>query len=586
MKTAFKLFLAFGMAAVAQAKEYSVIDAGAVADGKTDCTAAFQKALDEAARQGGGIVNVPAGHYRIDGHLQIPGGVTLQGVFRAPPSNRKDNQPQLNGSILLAYAGRGKREGEPFIRLTASTAGIAGLIITYPEWKQTDVPPVPYPPTVAVTEPFDNNFVIDCLFVNSYEAISIQNAGRFLIRNVYGYPSFRGLYVDNCLDIGRVENVHFWPFGVAYNPGDPYCKWVNTNGVAFEFARTDWQYVTNTFCFGYGVGYKFSRSAKGACNGNFLGIGADCCVRPVLVEDLQDSGLLITNGEFVGMWGSKDSVGLEIAEKAAVGKVSLNNCSFWGPIDRCVWARSPWVQFTVMGTHFMTHDVAGRNAPALQIDAGKAIIQGNTFGDGDTHVQIGPKVRSAIIMGNQAVGGLRVDNQAGKRTQMVANEESAFNWDAATSAHYRLDIGTPGDRAYIRHCFGAERFPIGDRKDITMRWSTGRTELRLPVLPGKKYTLSLDTHVPAPAIHSGNGLFLGDTRVLALPGEAYTGVLTGTIPATDQNEVVLTFRVKEWQPRKVIKDSQDYRDLGIALFSITMKAEDATGDPVDVLASE
>jgi len=92
--------------------------------------------------------------------------------------------------------------------------------------------------------------------------------------------------------------------------------------------------------------------------------------------------------------------------------------------------------------------------------------------------------------------------------------------------------------------------------------------------------------VPAPAIHSGNGLFLGDTRVLALPGEAYTGVLTGTIPATDQNEVVLTFRVKEWQPRKVIKDSQDYRDLGIALFSITMKAEDATGDPVDVLASE
>src|SRR5690606_18575904 len=230
-------------------------------------------------------------------------------------------------------------------------------------------------------------------------------------------------YADACYDIGRVENAHFWPFGVSYQQDDPYCKWVNTNGVAFEFARTDWQYVTNAFCFGYGVGYKFSRSKNGSCNGNFLGIGADCCVRPVLVEDVQGSGLLITNGEFVGMWGSKDSVGVEIAEAAGEGKVSLSNCSFWGPIDRCIWSRSPRVQFTAMGTHFMNHDVAGRNAPAIQIDAGKAIVQGNTFDEGDTHVQVGPKVRSAIIMGNQATGGVRIDNQAGPRTQALANEQ-------------------------------------------------------------------------------------------------------------------------------------------------------------------
>src|SRR5690606_4376829 len=103
-------------------------------------------------------------------------------------------------------------------------------------------------------------------------------AARFLVRNVYGYPSFRGLYVDDCYDIGRVENCHFWPFGVR-GGASAYTEWINANVVAFEFGRSDWQYVVHTFCFGYGVGYKFSTKENGSCNGSFVGIGADCCLR-------------------------------------------------------------------------------------------------------------------------------------------------------------------------------------------------------------------------------------------------------------------------------------------------------------------
>ena len=39
------------------------------------------------------------------------------------------------------------------------------------------------------------------------------------------------------------------------------------------FARTDWEYVLNTFAFGYAIGYHFIASKEGSCNGNFLGIG-------------------------------------------------------------------------------------------------------------------------------------------------------------------------------------------------------------------------------------------------------------------------------------------------------------------------
>ena len=172
----------------------------------------------------------------------------------APPTDRQGEDPKLDGSVLLAYAGRGDPAAAPFIRLTGSMATLSGFIVAYPEWKESDVPPVPYPPTVYASGSI-NVAVLDCCFLNSYEALHFQDSHRFLVRNVYGYPSCRGLYVDNCLDIGRVENCHFWPFGINYG-ASAYTQWINENGVAFEFARTDWQYVTNTFCFGFN--YKFS----------------------------------------------------------------------------------------------------------------------------------------------------------------------------------------------------------------------------------------------------------------------------------------------------------------------------------------
>ena len=58
----------------------------------------------------------------------------------------------------------------------------------------------------------------------------------------------------------------------------------DAHGDAFVFGRSDWQYVLNTFCFGYHAGYRFIRSKTGDCNGNFLGIGADDCETSIVVE--------------------------------------------------------------------------------------------------------------------------------------------------------------------------------------------------------------------------------------------------------------------------------------------------------------
>ena len=549
---------------------WNVNDAGTVGDGKTDHTAVFQRLLDEAGRAGGGVVEVPAGRYVIKGNLSVPAGVTLQGTFRVPPTIQRNKARELSGSVLLAYAGRGQEQGKPFIRLAGHNAVIAGLVVAYPEWKQTDVPPVPYPPCVF-SQDTENVGVLDCLLLNPYEGIKLVRAHRHTVRNVTGYPIKRGIYVDGCGDIGRIENVHFWPFGVKYKADDPYCKWVNLEGVAFELARTDWEYVHNTFCFGYGIGYKFSESKAGSANGNFLGLGADSCQRAVLVEQAKPFGLLITNGEFVGRWGSKDAVCLEIGTNA-VGKVSLVNCSFWGPIDRCVWMRSPGGQFTASACNFVNWDVRNVGSPAIKLDAGRAIVQGCTFGKEGLHVQIEEPVASALLIGNQAAGGFVAENGADKRTQLSANESAPLEGTAEAKKHYRVVVGAEGDGRYLRGWHVRQTSPV-DGEKRSSRWSAAESLLNLPVVLDAPYTLTLRLNVPKAAGSPDAGLYLDGKRVASfVPGETS---LTAELPPSRAEQITLKVVCAGWTPSRGNPASNDDRTLGVQLFEITMRAKGA-----------
>ena len=550
--------------ALGAATRWNAGEAGADAGGQADATPVFQKLLDEAAAAGGGVVDVPAGRYRIAGNLSVPANVTLQGTFRGPPTPTSGAHGPLNGSTLLAYAGRGVTNGTPFIRLAGHNAGIAGLIIAYPEWKQTDVPPVPYPPCVLGRD-VENVTVQDCCLLNPYEAIVMVRAARHLIRNVTGYPIKRGVFVDECYDIGHIENVHFWPFGVAYQPEDPFCKWVNTQGTAFELARTDWHYVHNTFCFGYGVGYKFSKSRHGSANGNFLGLGADSCERAVVVEQAQPPGLLICNGEFVGRWSSTNSVCLEVLPEAE-GKVSLVNCSFWGPIDRCVWMRASAGQFTADACHFVDWDNAAIGSPAIHLDAGKAIIQASTFNRSKLHVAVSSNVVSAILTANQAEGGFRVRNAAGRRVQLANNETSSVEWTKEGRLNYTVVVGSAGDAPYLEHFYEPER------SQQTFRWSSTHSRLLLPVAPGKTYALALEMHAPSQAVSEQAGIYHQGKLLSAFKESS---VLTAEISSGEEDTVELDLRCKGWVPQKVIKGSGDPRVLGVQLYKISMHAADA-----------
>ena len=542
-----------------------VTDFGAVGDGVTDNTAAFQKALARVGQPGGGMVLVPSGRFRITGTLKLGEGVTLKGTYDAPPTAHRTDPQRLLGSVLLAYAGRGEPQSQPFIELAGTTATLKGIIIAYPEWRREDVPPVPYPPTVAAGRK-DNVAVVDCLLLNSYEGINFDGTGRFLIRNVYGYPSRRGIYVNRCMDIGRIENVHFWPFAVPYRPDDPYSRWINLNGVAFDFAKTDWQVVSGSFCFGYGIGYRFGRSDDGVFCGKLVASSADSCQTPIKVEE--NSHILISEGEFVGRWGSSYAVCVDIGEKSK-GKVSLMNCAFWGPIHHVVHSRAVNGSFSMIGCDIRNWN---EEAGAIWIEGGKAIIQANTFTKPGLNIRIGAGVTSAIITANQADPGLRVENEAGGRAIISNNQADPFRWpDDDARRCFRVDIGSPGDYRYVSGWNGCEK-ALEWAGGGTKRWSKGTSRLTIPLIPGTVHHVALDVHVPGQALMEGAGVYLGDTCLVPI-AVAGSRQLQGTIPASTADSAVLELRCRGWHPNALPgSKSRDRRELGIAVREVRVRA--------------
>lgn len=393
----------------------SVIEFGAAGDGATDDTAAFQKALDAAGEAGGGTVRIPAGKFHIAGHLTVPPGVALLGSWRYAPSDTGvrwggEGSPKW-GTILLVTEGAGSEDGPPFIHLT-DHATLQGVNIYYPHQKHQSAPD-PYP--WAIRMGGNNSAVLDVELLNPYKGILADQAHRHLIRNVCGQPLRIGLWIDHITDIGRVENVHWNPW---WSHQSPVFEWQMQNGEGFVFGRTDWQYVLNTFAFGYKVGYRFADFGQGVCNGNFLGIGGDDCLTALVVEECAPFGLLITNGEFVSFHG--DNPTMVRVEPTNTGSVRFVNCAYWGPCKQIAEvAGKGTVGFS--DCTFVQWDRGKEGRHAIQASGGTVLVRGCEFRQDAPQVMLGEGVRKAIVSENVMRGQVRITDQSGGATRIEGN---------------------------------------------------------------------------------------------------------------------------------------------------------------------
>lgn len=393
-------------------------------DGKNDDTRAIQAALDAAGKQGGGTVFVPGGSYLIKGHLTIPAGTALVGVGRAP----RLYDPKTPGTTLLAVEGAGSADGPAFITIEGPNSTLEGLTVFYPDQIIAEKPTV-YPWTIRGGAQA-NISLINLLLVNPYQAVDLSTgSGRHYIRGLYGQPLSKGLQVDKCYDVGRIQDVHFWPF---WTLDKRILSFQMAQATAFIFQRTDWEMVENAFCWGYRVGIEFSASKDGAMNGQMTNIGLDAVDIGILATDTQGPGVTFTNlsiandnngRDHIAIWGREGQKDADNRVITGTSFIYINGGSFWGVWHRIVkWETSGVL--TLANSRLTPFRL---NGPMIEITAGQATIHDNTITNyprvkmaNGVAIQIGPQAGSVILHDNQ-LNGHTIDNQAGERATIHNN---------------------------------------------------------------------------------------------------------------------------------------------------------------------
>lgn len=407
----------------------NVLDFGASADGKHDDTAAIQKALDRA-KDHGPVCYLPAGHYRIEGSLSIPGGVTLTGSGGSVSHSRTPN-----GTVLLIYGGKGKPDAPPVIVLNWSSV-ISRVTIHYPE----QLPPpnvAAYPWTIQGRGQLCQ--VLDVTLTNPYMALDFGTYHNELhvIRNVFACPLKVGVYVDQCYDVGRMENIHFNPnfwkrmelepklptggetseAGIDRYHNELLGPWLRENLIGFKFGKTDWEYVTNCFVILAKEGFTFDDYGHGPGNALVTQSGSDVGDIAVMVRKSQPhAGVQFANCQFM----ATVKIGPENE-----GPVKISNSGFWEvPATReQVFKEGPGT-LILNACHFKNWDMKDEGTACVYAGGGRVSVSNCDFMAEKKAIHLDKGLIGATVAGNLFRGPGRLVNTSGVDIQAGLNSEN------------------------------------------------------------------------------------------------------------------------------------------------------------------
>ena len=254
------------------------------------------------------------------------------------------------------------------------------------------------------------------LIINPWNCVDLgsQPCGRHYINGLYAQPLKTGLLIDKCFDVGRVENVHFWPF---WMDNEKLKSWTKHQATAFVIARTDWEMMSNCFCIFYKVGFHFVAKKDGGGNAMITNSGSDLGPTAVKVDHVQDhSGVTFTNCQFMS------TIDVDSGNK---GPAKFTACGFWGTEETASHAiiRGKG-NVTFDNCHFIDWARGDKAAPCIVAHEGGVTISASEFLDRDAgkrHIQLDEKVDSAIIMGNRFRTPPKIDNRAKGDVQIGLN---------------------------------------------------------------------------------------------------------------------------------------------------------------------
>jgi hypothetical protein len=264
-----------------------------------DATRDVQKVLDHAGREGGGIVYLPAGWYRISTHLAVPAKVELRGASAVP---NRDQGGASGGTVLQAF----ERNTATALITLGNRAGVRGLRVFYPEnnpGKADGVVAYPY----AVRGQAGGNYVINAGFPNAWNGIDLSGDD-IVVRKV------AGAFFDHAIAIGpgrngRVEGVLSNGNAVTrVGYQEPY--WMNEGDifqlVIDKYMRKTAKIVTvddargltllNVFAYGFHDGLVVNSGQVDAFNLGTDNLGSDGHTVRVVGGDVEATNLARYNG--------------------------------------------------------------------------------------------------------------------------------------------------------------------------------------------------------------------------------------------------------------------------------------------------
>jgi hypothetical protein len=320
--------------------------------------------------------------------------------------------------VILAYGGRGKEDGEPLITLKPN-AVIRNLVIHYPEQTFPDV--VPYPWTIRGDGEMCQ--VLDITITNPYQALDFGTKWNELhiIRNVFACPLKIGVFIDQCTDIGRIENVHFNPnfwTRMALTPkwpGGDIKAYLEKNLIGFKIGKTDWEYISNSFVIFPRIGFHFDDFGHGPGNAVITQSGADICPVAVRVDRVQrHAGVQIVNGQFMAA--------IEVGEKNE-GPVKLTSCGFWPvPETKEQIVKEGPSTLILSSCHFAGWDSKGTGAACVRAKGGRLVVNGCEFmAEGKRQIVLEKGLVAATITGCLLRGEDGIEDKSGGDVKIGLN---------------------------------------------------------------------------------------------------------------------------------------------------------------------
>lgn len=310
----------------------------AKADGVTDNTTAIQNALTKAGADGGGIVFLPPGKYKVTGHLTVPSNVELKGAV--------DNSttPTGPGAVLEPYADKGNPNGTPFIKLSQGS-GLQGITINYPEQMASLVPNFPaYPYTIQVTG--SDVYIINVGLRAVYNGVDLftYQCNNHYVDWLTGHVFNNAIKVGGGTSGGQISNTQFNTIAYAAGAESKFGSWPNSptgdNAAIYDYQlnRMDFLILGNTqneilyndFIYGANRGLILSNDGAGA-SGISMGLGLDGTRNAIRFEKLGTGGFDFINSQIVALNNNQDTGTSYLSTTNTFsGQINLYNSDYWG----------------------------------------------------------------------------------------------------------------------------------------------------------------------------------------------------------------------------------------------------------------